>query len=49
MNRFQSNQFKQSRLKTTKSYSRDINQIMIEKKNNEIKIKAALNANDKPK
>ena len=48
MNRFQSNQFKQSRLKTTKSYSKEINQTIIDKKNNE-KIKSALNTNDKPK
>ena len=49
MNRFQSNQFKQSRLQPTKSYSKEINQTMIKKKNNELKIKSALYTNDNPK
>ncbi len=35
MNRFQNNQFKQLRLQPTKSYSKDINQTIIDKKNNE--------------
>ena len=48
MNRFQNNQFKQLRLQPTKSYTKDINQTIIGKKNVE-KIKAALNTNDKPK
>jgi hypothetical protein len=48
MNRFQNNQFKQLRLQPTQTYSKVINQTIIDKKNNE-KIKAVLNANDKPK
>ena len=48
MNRFQSNQFKQLRLQPTQTYSKEINQTIIDKKNNE-KIKSALNTNDKPK